>query len=278
MTLSTIVPTPVDPSGDVYGWDWSATTHEGRTGVVDDLASALGSHLVLPGKGLQGWSESVKCFDRGGYELGSVFFGGGREDVHVLATGESAQWARSATVGLDRARTARVDTRVDTLVSFERLEDIVMGAAASYGSQVTRMETWGGKTPGRTLYLGAPSSSIRVRVYEKAKQSPGQYVDGTNRVEVQLRPPSKVKEKVSGWTPAETFCASRVTTALAEALGQDVAAAGSLHVKKPTPTLEEALEAMSHQYGGTVARWLEHSGGDFSKVVDYLLWKHDNLD
>lgn len=275
MTLSTTVPKPVSPPGDVYGWDWSATTHDGRQGIVDDLSSALGASLVLPGKGLQGWSESVKCFDGGGYELGSVFFGGGRDDVHLLATGESAQWARSATVAMDRARTARVDTRVDTLVPFEGLEEMCWAAAESYGTQITKMESWGGKTPGRTVYLGAPSSDVRVRIYEKWRQAPGQYVEGTNRVEVQLRPSSNVKERVSGWEPARTFCASKVTTSLAEALGQDASKAGSLHVKKATPTLEEALEAMSHQYGGTVARWLEHSGGDFSKVVDYLLWQHD---
>lgn len=278
MTLSTIVPSPVDPSGDVYGWDWSATTHEGRLGVVDDLVSSLGATLALPGKGLQGWAESLQCFDAGGYQLGSVYFGGGRDDVHVLATGESAQWARSAVVASDRARTARVDTRVDTLVPFEQLEELCWEAAGSYGSKITRMESWDGKTgqgQGRTVYLGAPTSAIRVRVYEKHLQAPGQYVDGTNRVEVQLRPPSKAKEKVSGWTPAETFCASRVTTSLARALGQDVSAAGTLHVKKDTPTLEKALEAMAHQYGGTAARWLEHSGGDFTTLVDYLLWKHD---
>lgn len=277
MTLSTIVPTATDPSGDVYGWDWTQTTHEGRTGVVDDLVSALGAHLVLPGKGFQGWSESVKAFDLGGYELGTVYFGGGRDDVHVMATSEAAQWARSAVAGMDRPRTARVDTRVDTLVPFEALEAMCWEAAGTYGSQITKMESWGGKTPGRTVYLGAPSSAVRVRIYEKWKQSPGQYVDGTNRVEVQLRPGSKVKERVSGWTPGETFCASKVTTGLAQALGQDVSKAGTLHVKRSTPTLEEALEAMSHQYGGTVARWLEHSGGDFSKVIDYLLTEHDKL-
>lgn len=238
----------------------------------------MGASLVLPGKGLQGWSESVRCFDAGGYELGSVFWGGGRDDVHVLATGEAASKVRPLVGAIERARTARVDTRVDTLVPFEGLEEMCWEAAGVYGSQITKMESWGGKTPGRTVYLGAPSSAIRVRIYEKWKQSPGQYVDGTNRVEVQLRPPSNAKQKVSTWAAAQTFCASKVTTSLAESLGQDIPPRGTLHVKKPTPTLEEALEAMSKQYGGTVARWLEHSGGDFSKVIDYLLTAHDSTE
>lgn len=276
MTLSTIVPTPTDPTGDVYGWDWSATTHAVREGVLDDLTMAMKPALVLPGKGLQHWANGVELFDGRGDRLGSIYWDQRRDDVHVLSTGGAAETVRSSVVG-EMVRTARVDTRVDTLESFESLEFICRDAAALYGSQVTRIESWGGKTPGRTLYVGAPSSAIRVRLYEKWKQSPGQYVDGTNRVEVQLRPPSNAKEKVSGWSREQTFCASRVTTSLADALGQVVVEPGTLHVKKDTPTLEAALQAMSDQYGSTVARWLEHSGGDLSTVLDYMLWKHDHL-
>lgn len=279
-SVDATVEQPTDPS-EVYGWDWSATTHEGRQGVVDDLVSALGSTLVLPGKGIHGWSESVQCFDREGYQLGAVYFGGGREDVHVLATSDAAQWARSAVVGMDRARTSRVDTRVDTMVPFAALEDLCWEVAGTYGTKITRMESWDGKTgegQGRTIYLGAPTSAIRVRIYEKWLQAPAEYPDGTNRVEVQLRPPSKSKEKVSAWTPAQTFCASKVTTDLARLLGDDMARAGSLHVKRPTPTLEQTLQAMADQYGNGVARWLEHSGGDFTKVIDYLLRQHDAIE
>lgn len=278
MTVSNIVPKPVDPSGDVYGWDWTNTTHDGRHTSTRDLLAALEPALVLPGKGRQGWSTSAVAFDRDGYKVGTVFYGADRDDVHVEATSDAAESTRAAVVGLHRARTSRVDTRVDTLAAWEDLESICLDAASSYGSQVTTMETLNGPRAGRTIYLGAPSSAIRVRIYEKWKESPGQYVDGTNRVEVQLRPPSKAKEKVSGWSRAQTFCASRVTTSLAEALGQDVSAAGTLHVKRPTPTLEQSLQAMSDQYGSTVARWLEHSGGDLSTVLDYMLWKHDRLD
>lgn len=276
MTLSTIVPTPTDPTGDVYGWDWSATTQPVREGVLDDLTLAMKPALVLPGKGKQGWANGVRLFDTRGDELGSIYWDKRRDDVHVESTGEAAETVRSSVVG-EMVRTARVDTRVDTLESFEALEEICFDAAATYGSQVTKMQSWGGKTPGRTVYVGAPSSAIRVRVYEKWRQSPGEYVEGTNRVEVQLRPPSNAKEKVSGWTREQTFCASKVTASLAEALGQVVVAPGTLHVKKATPTLEAALQAMSDQYGSTVARWLEHSGGDLSTVLDYMLWKHDHL-
>lgn len=254
-----------------YGWDWSATTHDARDGIVSDLLSALGAQSAVAGKGLQGWSQSVKGFDSEGYALGSVYFGGGREDVHVVSTSAAADSVRPAVVQMDRARTSRVDTRVDTLMPFEGLVQVLNLAAETYGSRITRMESSErGVSLGRTVYLGAPSSAVRVRVYEKWLESPGQYVEGTNRVEVQLRPKSRVKERVSSWTPAETFCASRVTRDLAEYLGDDLAPTASLHVSRGTPDLEQSMQAMGDQYGPGVRRWMEYSGGDVGKVLDYL--------
>lgn len=263
--------TTIAGSSDFYGWDWSATTHDGRQGVVDDLLDSMGTAIALPDRGLQGWSESVKGYDRDGYLLGSVYFGGGRDDVHVVATSAAADAARRAVIGMDRARTSRVDTRVDTLLPFDQLTAVLEAAAETYGSRITKMESSErGVSLGRTVYLGAPSSAVRVRIYEKWLESPGQYVEGTNRVEVQLRPPSKSKERVSGWSPAETFCASRVTRDLAERLGADLAPKTSLHVKRATPDLERTLRVMGEQYGNAVDKWLRVSGGDLDRVVDYL--------
>lgn len=261
-----------DPcSADHYGWDWSATTHDRRDGVVGDLLRALGARVAVPGKGLQGWSQSVQGFDSEGFLLGSVYFGSARDDVHVISTSGAADRSRQAVVGLDRARTSRVDTRVDTLVPFEDLRG-VCERVAGMKARITYMESsQGGESTGRTLYVGAPSSAVRVRVYEKWLESPGQYAEGTNRVEVQLRPPSRAKEMVSGWRPAETFCASELTRRLARELGGEVARPGSLEKHRGTPNLEQTLRAMGEQYGPAVERWLAVSGGDLDKVLAHLM-------
>ena len=260
------------PPLEVYGWDWSATTHAAPDGFVTDVLRSLGADHVAPGAGRQGWSRSWQAFDGDGYRLGQVFFGGGREDVHVEAKSAAADGARRAVVELDAdARTARVDTRVDTLKPFEELAALCEDAAAVYGSVVTTMESrQRGESLGRTIYVGAPSSAVRVRVYEKWLESPGQYVDGTNRVEVQLRPPSRAKGRVSGWSPAQTFCASKTTRALASLLGTDLAPASSLHVARGTPDLERTLQVMGEQYGPAVERWLVHSDGDLDRVMHHL--------
>jgi len=157
-------------------------------------------------------------------------------------------------------------------VPFEQLVAICEQVAAVYGSRITRMESSvRGQSLGRTLYVGSPKSAIRVRVYEKWLESPGQYVDGTNRVEVQLRPPSRAKGAVSEWTPGQTFCASRVTRALADALTTEGVAPATLYLRRGTPDLERSLEAMGAQYGGVVQKWLERSEGNWDRVLDHLV-------
>lgn len=258
-----------------YGWDWTATTHEGHAGIVNELLGAVGAVKAHMGKGLQGWSKSVVGFDAGGWKVASIYFGGGRDDVHVVSTSHQAHDARTAVVRLGSARTSRVDTRVDTLIPFDELRGLCEGLGGR-GTKVTYMESrvlagdGASEAAGRTVYVGAPTSAVRVRVYEKWLESPGLYVEGTNRVEVQLRPPSRAKSIVSRWTPAETFCASRLTRRLAKELGSEIAEPESLQKQRDTPDLERTLAAMGHQYGPAVARWLSFSGGDVGRVLDYL--------
>ncbi|MCL4368065.1 MAG: replication initiation factor domain-containing protein [Actinobacteria bacterium] len=292
MASSSTVAATQDHDGsqrDLYGWDWSATTHSSERWVrevprntvveqrpITDLLKSLDPYYVLPGKGLQGWARSMTGYDAEGFKLGTVYYGG-REDFHVVCTSDAADGGRAAVIDADpAAKTARVDTRVDTLVPYEELVQVCERAASTYGSLVTTMESrQRGESKGRTLYLGAPSSAVRVRVYEKWLQSPGEYPKGTNRVEVQLRPASKVKEKVSGWSAAQTFCASKVTRDLARMLGDDLAPKSSLHVKRGTPDLERTLRVMGEQYGNAVEKWMSlHGAGDADavhRVMDYLV-------
>jgi len=228
---------------------------------------------ALPGKGLQGWKKSLQVFDAEGYKLGDVFFGG-REDVHVKATSAAANVARARVVGLFNAKTARVDTRIDTLKEWSHLEELCREAAGAK-ALVTYIESHrGGVDAGRTLMVGSPKSHVRVRVYEKwleSRQKGGpEYEEGTNRVEVQFRPPSRAKGDVSLWTAAETFCATELTRRVAHLLGSEVAHPATVQKTKGTPDLERTLAAMGRQYGRAVGRWLEASAGDVSKVLDHL--------
>ena len=260
-----------------YGWDWTATTHEARgsgttvPAIVEELVGALDAAVAVPGKGLQGWQESVRLFDGEGYRVGQVYWGGSRTDVHVVSTSAAAHDARARVAGRHAAKTARVDTRVDTLMQYEALEGLLREAAGQKATMRRIESEKAGKSTGRTLYVGASSSQVQVRLYEKHLESPGQYAEGTNRVEVQLRPPSHAKATVSTWSPAETFCASELSRRVARLLGEHVAHPASLRKAKGTPDLEKTLEHMARQYGPGVDRWLRATGGEVGTVLDYLL-------
>lgn len=260
-----------------YGWDWTQTTHDARgtqgtvAGIVEDLVTSLGGTVAVPGKGLQGWQQSLRVFDAEGYKIGQVYWGGERTDVHVVSTSAVADTVRPKVVGKYGAKTSRVDTRVDTLVPYEDLE-AALRAAAGQKATIRRIESEkAGQSTGRTMYVGAPSSQVQVRLYEKHLESPGEYAAGTNRVEVQLRPPSHAKADVSGWSAAETFCASELSRRVAGLLGQHVAHPASLRKAKGTPDLETTLRHMRDQYGPGVERWLQATGGEVGTVLAYLL-------
>lgn len=257
--------------------DWIATTHDVRGSgttlptIVDTLVSALKPAAVIPSKGLQGWSESVQLYDGDGYKLGQVYFGGDRPDVHVVSTSSVAQHTRPLVTSLFGAKTSRIDTRVDTLQPFEELDAMLRAAVGRKANLRTIHSEKAGVSTGRTLYLGSPSSMVQVRLYEKALESPGQYIDGTNRVEVQLRPPSRAKAMVSTWTPTEAFCATKLTRRVATGLGIDVVEPATMQKDRGTPDLERTLEYMARQYGPACDRWLQATGGDLDTVLDHLL-------
>jgi len=265
-----------------YGWDWTSTTHDARGSkttvpvIVADVVAALAGSVAVPGKGLQGWSESVRLFDSEGFRVGQVYWGGARVDVHVVSTSSAAHDARHRVAGLHQARTARVDTRLDTLTSYEDLEGLLRASVGHKATLRSIQSEKDGKSTGRTLYLGAPTSQVQVRLYEKHLESPGCYEDGVNRVEVQLRPASRAKAMVSTWSPAETFCATKLTRRVAARLGAEVAKPPTMEKQnRGTPDLERSLDFMRRQYGPSVERWLLATGGEVGTVMEYLLRRPD---
>lgn len=257
-----------------YGWDWTQTTHLGDDLTVKRLLRALDGAAVLPASGMLGWPLALSSYDAEGFKLGTVYFGGGREDVHLLSSSSVADSIRPVTTELDDAKTSRVDTRVDTLVPFDRLAKLLRVASETYHVGLEFHQSFDrmtGENAGRTWYLGSPRSRIRIRIYEKWLESPGMYEDGTNRVEVMLRPDSRHKAAVSGWDRGQTFCASKTARDLAERLEADYAPKVTVQTSRGTPDLERSLKAMGTQYGNVVDRWLQVSGGDLDTVVQRLV-------
>lgn len=252
-------------------WDYSATTHPGDRGTATNRAlyHALGAVHDERGKGLQGWSESQVCYDARGDKLGTIYYGG-REDLHCVVSGSVSDSVREAVCALRGASTSRVDTRLDTMTAYEDVAGLLQSTADTYGTKVITMQSSvRGKNLGRTMYLGAASSRIRVRLYEKWLESPGEYPTGLNRVEVQLRPDSKHKLKVSSWSRSQTFGASKTTRDLAALLGVHVTDSDSMRTSNKVPDLDRSMAAMGSQYSKTVHRYMERTGGDVNRLLSF---------
>lgn len=254
-------------------WDYSATTHTDLdpasfSTLVPTLWNLLGGGRLVKGKGAQGWLSSLAVYGEDDNLRGTIY-SGGRDDVYCLVSGGVSDEVREAITRVGNASTSRVDTRVDTLAGYEEVARLLRLAADKAGAEVTTMrKDVRGVNKGQTMYVGAPSSRIRVRLYEKWLESPGQYVEGTNRVEVQLRPHSTMKRAVSGWARAETFACSPMCRNLAELLQLEGSSVVSLQSgPKEVADLDRSIAAMRRQYSKTAREYVVRKGGD----VDALL-------
>lgn len=156
-------------------------------------------------------------------------------------------------------------TRVDSCVDFDRpgawdeLLGIVLEVKADKGLKGERRGDWDFPEDGRTMYLGANSSPVRCRLYEKGKQ-PGYRSAGRPdwvRLEVQVRPQKTARKAYSAISADDTWGASPWTRKIAlRAFSLDVGAFPAGGVKKDSdfdrrwdwvcnqaaPTLLEAIE------------------------------------
>jgi hypothetical protein len=113
-----------------------------------------------------------------------------------------------------------------------------------------------GRLRGCTLYMGAASSSVRVRLYDKGAELKGRGIDASDklrRVEVQVRASSKA-EKIA-WalnTPEMFWTISVSVRAVASHLA--VPFQGSMvRVPSPPADLERLKTLASVQYGDAIA-------------------------
>lgn len=133
--------------------------------------------------------------------LSLFLLGDGSGRLHLRASGAVTESAlssvRSLDAGFDAGVVTRYDVAVDgtlTDVSFEvlaaDLDEVARRRSAFNGRPcVTSVAgDWLGGVTGRTLYVGAPSSELRCRFYEKGVQL-GDVGSGWVRFEWQVRPP-----------------------------------------------------------------------------------------
>lgn len=183
-------------------FDWyQATISAPLNDVLEACLEGLGERVTMEhGKGRQGYGTTTRLLDDG--ELcGQVLHGGSHSLPHAVFTSDGAQ----AGAELIRARfpehaVTRLDVREDfgDAGAFDRMLPSLLSAAERHR---VRVDTRGDhllRKEARTVYLGAASSAVRLRQYDKAAELRAKFAadpvrlasvpENLTRLEAQVRP------------------------------------------------------------------------------------------
>jgi DNA relaxase NicK len=205
-----------------------------------------------------------------------VYGGGSSEWPHIEGTGPDAV----AVARLLRSRewphrVSRADVCVDTdtpgafAVMLDGLR-AVKGAATK-----AHMYLPDDDAHGRTYYVGAKTSEVQARLYEKGKQLPEAGRPDWVRYEVQIRPQKDRKAWAASTSASDLLGAARWSERfVTEVLG--VAASAAPTRSERVSDLEGAIAAMCHQYGNRLLELVESHGGDVEAFGLELLARAQN--
>lgn len=245
---------------------YSATTCEAKpVDVLPWLVSGQGDTLHQ-GKGFHTFAERVWVEDHAGDQVAAVMWGGRQGDRIML----EVKGERTPEV-VERLRSAFPHrcTRVDSCVDWERpgaFEDVlgpVLQVKADHKLYGERRGDWEFPELGRTQYLGAPSSAVRARLYEKGKQPEYRHLNRPHlaRLEIQVRPAKEAKTEYSQLSALEVWGASKWTRQLAAAVLEEALDAHPPGTVRKDTQRDQALRWMVKQYGPHLVSLAADLGG-----------------
>ena len=182
-------------------FDWYQATVRAP---VDDLLEALGSASerfgLTHGRGHHGYAHSTVLDAADGFRA-QVWHGGSHVYPHAVLTGEAAQpGAELIRAVFPEHFVTRADAREDfgDLGAFDRILPELLQVAKAHRVKVDTRGDHLLTMQGRTVYLGAPSSACRQRLYDKAAELRARFAadpvklaqvpENLARLEAQVRP------------------------------------------------------------------------------------------
>lgn len=197
---------------------------------------------------------------------------------HVSGQGEIAEalsrFMRSEHPG---HRVSRMDPCADYTApgSWDAISGAMLKVADERGLKVLHIGDFHRGLEGRTIYVGATTSAVRARGYEKGKQLRSAGLEDADlnhvRLEMQVRPPSRLKAAAAVLTPAQAFTAFATWSGelYAQLTGDGPP---EVHLGNLRPPSDEArkLDWMLRQYGPTL-RALEQRTGSPEALGRFLV-------
>lgn len=173
---------------------------------------------------------------------------------------------------------------------FDQLDSLFVGFALKGGIKLNQHGDWLRKD-GRTRYVGSPSSSSMVRVYEKgwqqyyeAKKTGSPIAEGFDitrtRVETQVRPQSRDKKAAAKYSASDIMSYSTWTRE-AHSLMAGFQLAAPLKHTRARSDHEQKMCHLAKQYGNTITAELERCHGSFealgSSIFEHIQQLQRNL-
>jgi hypothetical protein len=221
--------------------------------------------------GFFGFGQRLCFRDESGSEYAAVQWGGKHGDLGMLEvkgdrTPEVVQDVRETFKGHNCTRIDSCEDR-DAPGVFDEMLREVMAVKKRHGLRGERRGDWDFPEDGRTQYLGAPTSAVRVRLYEKGKQPDMRHLCRFDlvRIEAQVRPVNEARQAFAQVDALQVWGASPFTRELAgRVLHTEVGriAAGTVYRESER---DRALRWMCEQYGAHLIS-LKDDLGDWQSV------------
>lgn len=256
-------------------FDWYQATVRGEVAAVREclLASFPGSAWERVRTAPNGYRFSENLVASDG-KVCSVWWGGVHEFPHVVASGGVTPLV------VDVLRSELPDhgcSRLDPCIdyadpgAYDRLQGIALEVAQERRIKVGTAGDHLLTHKGRTLYLGAPSSHTRLRLYDKAQELRDKFRNDPEallsvpeelaRMEVQVRPQTpEAKRRAAHLSPLEVMGSTAWTRELMRVVaGLDLSPFEAGKVWRQSDD-DRAYSALLAQYGGLLRRMREDAG------------------
>jgi hypothetical protein len=214
----------------VAAFDWyQATVPHPLDDVLDVLQDLAPGLSVSHDRGAHGYAHAAVLGSRQDGPAARIWHGGSHEYPHAVLTGEWAQpGAELIRAAFPAHSVTRVDVREDYTDegAFDTIQPHLLAAAAAHRVKVGTAGDHLLTMKGRTVYLGATSSNVRMRLYDKreellSKLPPGGVArheayaklgpmpDHWARLEAQIRPHTKeAKQQFASIEPVDALGSS----------------------------------------------------------------------
>lgn len=223
--------------------------------VLMDAGGLAGMTKIVQGAGHHTFANRISVTDGTGTQWGSVSWGGRQADrLMIEVKGERTPKAVEALRSRFEHRCTRGDVCADFDAprAFQRLYRQCRQVKKAHRVIGAKAGDWDDfPEKGRTMYLGAKTSPVRARLYEKGLQPEYAHLNRPDwvRLELQVRPAKDAKSTFAALEPADFWGASRWSRDLAAMALQnhvDPHPAGTMYRESDT---DRAIRFMCRQYG-----------------------------